>query len=210
MGVDAGVLETAVLVAGVAGTAVSAYGAYEQGQANAAAAKYQAQVAANNAAIAEQNAKMATQKGEIEAEQQGLKNRAEMGAITAEQSAGGVDVNTGSAANVKKGQDILGMTDVSQIRQNAAIENYGYRSQKMGYQAQSGLDTAEASNAATAGDIGAVGSLLGGASRVGGQYANWSNVSGGSSSGYANTVDQLNSQGVYGPTNSQGQLLYGD
>lgn len=183
MGIDAGVLETVSLVSTIAGGAISAVGAIQQGQATAAADRYQAQVAANNAQIAQQNARMATQKGEIEAENQGMKNRAAMGAITAEQSASGVDVNTGSASNVRKSQDIIGMTDVSQIRQNAAIENYGYRSQGMAYTAQEQLDTAAASNASTAGFIGAGTSLLGSAGRAAGQYANWSNVSGGSGGG---------------------------
>lgn len=164
-------LATVALVTTVAGTAVAAYGAYEQGQATAASEKYQAQVAANNAQIAQQNAKMATQKGEIQAQQQGLKNRQIMGAIGASMAANDVDINTGSASNVRSSADITGLADVSQIRQNAAIENYGYRSQGMSYQAQSGLDTAGASNASTAGDIGAVSTLLGGAGRATGQYA---------------------------------------
>lgn len=197
MGLAAGTMEAISLVSTVAGGAISAVGAIQQGQATAAADRYQAQVAANNAQIAQQNARMATQKGEIEAENQGMKNRAAMGAITAEQSASGVDVNTGSASNVRKSQDIVGMTDVAQIRQNAAIENYGYRSQGMAYTAQSGLDKAAASNASTAGFVGAGTSLLGSAGRAAGQYANWSNVSGGSGGG-GQTIDQGN------------PLMYGD
>lgn len=183
MGVDAGVLETAVLVAGVAGTAVSAYGAYEAGQAQKKAANYQAQVAANNAQIAAKNAQLATQKGEIEATQQQLKNRAEMGAIVSSMAANNVDVGSGSASDVRQSADILGNLDTSQIRSNAALENYGYRSQGMSFQAQQGLDQATAKFSNEESYIGATGSLLGGASRVGGQYINWQTATAGGGQG---------------------------
>lgn len=166
-------IATVALVTTIASAAVTAYGAYEQGQATKAADKYQAQVAANNAQIADQNAKMATQKGEIQAQQQGLKNRAEMGAIISSMAANDVDVNTGSAGNVRSSADLIGMSDVNQIRQNAAIENYGYRSQKMSYQAQNALDTASGNQAEKAGDIGAITSLLGGAGRAAGMTYSW-------------------------------------
>lgn len=175
MGLAAGAMETISLVSTVAGAGISAIGAIQQGQATAAADRYQAQVAANNAQIAQQNAAMATQKGEIQAQQQGLKNRAQMGAIVSGMAANDVDVNTGSAAKVRSSADLTGLSDVQQIRQNAAIENYGYRSQSTSYQAESALETAGASNASTAGYLSAGTSLLGGAGRAAGQYASWMN-----------------------------------
>lgn len=178
MGIDAGALETAVLVTGIAGTAVSAYGAYQQGQAQKSAANYQAQVAANNAQIAQTNARLATQKGEIEATQQELKNRAQMGEIVASMAANNVDVGSGSALDVRKSADVVGQMDAATIRSNAALENYGYRSQSLGFQSQSTLDKATAQNAGEASYIGAAGSLLGGASRVGAQYVQWQTATG--------------------------------
>jgi hypothetical protein len=172
-GIDGGVLETAALVASLAGTAMSAVGAYEQGQAQNAALKYQAQVAANNAQIAAEQTRLASAKGEQEATQQGLLNRERQGQIVAGMAANGVDVNTGSAANVRSSQDILGMQDVQTKRENAAIEGYGYRSQGMQYTAQSALDLFGGKQAATAGTFGAATSLLGGVASAGDKYANW-------------------------------------
>lgn len=179
MGIDAGVLEGVALAATVAGTAVSAYGAYQSGQAQSKAASYQAQVAANNAQIASEQANLATQKGEQEAMSQSLKNRAALGGIIASEAANGVDVNSGSALNVQKSADVLGLQDVQTIRSNAAIESYGFRSQGTAYQAQEGLDTSEAQWAQNAGITGASASLLGGAGAAGSRYANWLNQSSG-------------------------------
>lgn len=162
----------------LAGAAVSAIGSYEQGQAQSKALSYQAQVASNNAQIAQEQASLATQKGEQQALAQGEKNRATQGAIASSMAANGVDVNTGSAANVKQSADLLGMQDVQTIRSNAAIENYGYRSQKMGYEAEAGLDTAEAKWAKQSAIFGAVGSLLGGAVGAAGKYQDWQNATG--------------------------------
>lgn len=177
-GVDAGVLETAALVASVAGTAVSAYGAYQSGQAQSKAAAYQAQVAANNAKIAQEQASLATQKGEQDAMQQGLRNRAALGGIVTSMAANGVDVSSGSAANVRQSADILGMQDVQTKRENAAIEAYGFRSQGSAFTAQSQLDTSEAQWAKNAGFTGAAGTLLGGVGSVGSKYADWLNQKG--------------------------------
>ena len=94
---------TALAGAGLAGTALSAYGSYEAGQSQAKAAAYQAQVAANNAAIAQTNARMDIQAGEIAAVNKGLQTRAKVGEEKAGQGAAGVDVNTGSAVSTRAG-----------------------------------------------------------------------------------------------------------
>lgn len=167
----------ATAVIGLVGAGISAYGQYEQGQATAKADSYQAQVAANNATIAQTQANLATQKGEQDVLQQGLKNRAQQGAIVAGMAANGVDVNTGSAADVKQSADILGLQDEQTKMSNANIENYGYRSQGAAYTAQSQLDSAEAGWAKQSALFGAAGSLLGGASDFAGKFSDWSSAS---------------------------------
>ena len=89
-------LAIAGLVAGVAGTAVNAYGAYRGGQAQATNNYYQAQVVANNAIIARRNASLTRQAGDIAAGNQFLKTRAEVGKMLAAEGASGVEVNKGS------------------------------------------------------------------------------------------------------------------
>jgi hypothetical protein len=164
-------LAPVALAAGIAGSAVSAYGAYESGQANSAAAAYQSAVAANNAQIAQQNSRLDIQAGETASFNQGLKTRAAVGQEKAAQGASGIDVNTGSAPAVRAGTAQMGMLDALTIRSNAAKEAYGQEVQATSDTAQSQLDTMESEQASTAGDIGAVGSLLNGVSTVGGNWA---------------------------------------
>ena len=75
MGVATPVIMGAALAAQAVGGAVSAYGTYKAGEANAAAANYQAQVAQNNAVIARDNARYASETGESEAAVVGASSR---------------------------------------------------------------------------------------------------------------------------------------
>ena len=165
-----GVAVPLMAIAGI-GAGISAYGKYEAGQAQAATASYQAQVAANNAAIAKENATLEMNAGEVAATNQGMKTRAMVGAEKAGQGAGGIDVNTGSTVAVRSGTEELGLLDAMTIRSNAARKAYGYQVAATSDTAQSQLDTMEASQAKQAGDIGALGTLLSSASSVGGKFA---------------------------------------
>jgi hypothetical protein len=167
-------------VLGIAGAATSAFGAYEQGQAQAANASYQAQVAANNAMIARENAALTEQSGVARETAQGMKTAQSVGGIKARQAASGIDVNTGSAANVRTAAAKLGALDALTIRSNTAREAYGYEVAATNDTAESQLLTSEASQARTAGDIGALGTFLTGASSVGLNYAKWQLGNGGS------------------------------
>lgn len=181
MGVALAPLMIASTIAGVAGAGVSAYGAYESGQATAASDSYQAQVAENNATLAKQQGKLDIQSGEIAAVDQGLKTKATIGSQKAQQGASGIDVNSGSAADVRAGTAQMGMVDVSTIRSNAAKKAYADEVTANSDTAQGQLDTMGASSASTAGEIGAAGTLLTGASTVGANYAKLQNVVGASS-----------------------------
>lgn len=169
MGID----PVSMAVIGAAGTAVSAYGSYESGVAKSEAASYQATVAANNAAIAKQNAVMDIQAGETAAVNEGLKTRAKVGEEKAQQGAAGVDVNTGSAADVRAGTAQMGMLDALTIRSNSAKKAYADQVQATSDTAQSRLDTMESQQAMESGEIGAGGSLLSGASTVGFNYGRY-------------------------------------
>jgi len=166
-------------IAGLAGAAVSAYGSYESGQASAASYAYKAQVAANNAAIARQKGVMDIQAGETAAVNQGLKTRAKVASEKAQQGAAGVDVNSGSAVDVRAGSEELGMLDALTVRSNAAKKAWSDEVEATSDQAQSVLDTSAGQQAETAGEIGAAGSLLSGVSTVGGNYAKWQTQFGG-------------------------------
>lgn len=175
MGVALAALPAISAVAGLAGAGISAAGAYEQGQAASESYSYQSQVAANNAKLAQQQGKLDIQSGEIAAVDQGLKTRAKVGSEKAQQGASGIDVNTGSAADVRAGTASMGMLDVSTIRSNAAKKAYADEVQANSDTAQGQLDTFAGEQAETGADIGAAGTLLSGVSTVGGNYAKFQN-----------------------------------
>jgi hypothetical protein len=153
------------------GTGIAAAGAINAGQSAAAQARYQAQVAANNQIIAQQNATYARQAGEVKATDQAMRERATQGATRAALAASGMDINTGSAADVQEGLAKTGQVDVERTRQQAALEAYGYEARASGFGAEAGLDQFSARNDITAGFLKGGGTLLSGLGDVGGKWA---------------------------------------
>lgn len=127
---------------------------------------YQAGVAQMNAQIAKQNADYATAAGEVTAQESGMQTRFKIGETVAQQGAGGLAVGSGSNARVVSGEQAIGQQDEAIIRSNAARQAYGYDVQAAQDTAQSQIDQFAASNAKTAGDISAFGSILGAAGSV--------------------------------------------
>lgn len=164
------IIAVASLAVAAAGAGVGAYSAISSADAAQKQADYQGQVAANNATIADQNAKSAVAAGNAQAEQQRMKTNAIIGAQVAGQASSGLDTGSGSPLDVRTSTKELGELDVLTIRNNAARQAYGYQSQSTSFAAQAGLDRATGANAATAGQIGAVSSILGGASSLGTKF----------------------------------------
>lgn len=158
------------MAASLAGTAVGAVGAVGAGQAAAAQSRYQSEVARNNQIIANQNAAYAIQAGEAKATDQAMRERAVAGATRAALAASGMDVNSGSAADVEEGQAKTGQLDVERVRSDAALRAYGYRTQATNFAAESQLERVAARNDLTAGFLKAGGTLLSGAGSVGGKW----------------------------------------
>lgn len=161
---------------GILGSATSAVGTIMGGVSTAAAADYNAQVAQNNAQIAQQNAAYSMAAGQAKTETQGLQEAETLGAIKTSQAASGIDVNTGSALDVQKGQREKGLLDQQTVLNNAELQAYGYQTQAAGFQSQAALDQAEAAQAPIGAAIGAAGGLLSGASSVG---LKWNQFTGG-------------------------------
>jgi hypothetical protein len=134
-------------------------------------ANYQAQVARNNAEIARANAALTEASGVAKETAMGMKTASTVGGMKAAQGASGIDVNTGSAANVRVAAAKLGALDALTIRSNTAREAYGYEVAATSDIAEAGLLEAEAKQAKVAGDISALGTFLTGASSVGLKYA---------------------------------------
>jgi hypothetical protein len=171
MGID----PVSLAVIGLAGSAITAGGQYASGQAQSAAAAYQSVVAQNNANIAKQNASMESAAGETAVTNKGLQARATVGKAKAYAGTSGVDPNTGSTKTVQGGVEEMGMLDALTTRSNAAKKAWASEVQATSEEAQSKLYDFESDTAAVGGDIGAAGSLLSGASTVGGNYLRWQN-----------------------------------
>lgn len=159
-------LETIALATAVGSTALSAYGAYEQGQASKAAAGYNAQLAANNAKVAQQNAAYAGAEGDVNAGNEGMKTRATVGAITANQGASGVRLDSGSSVATRESAAKVGMLNQQTIRSNAARTAYGYQTQAANATAQGQLYNYESKMANQSSYINAGSTILGGAGRA--------------------------------------------
>lgn len=171
---------TAALVLTAIGAASSAYGAYQQGQAESQAASYQAQVARNNQLVAQQNAQMALQTGQ----QQEAAKREQTAQMIGQQRAiiagSGIDPNSGSSKRIQGDTAALGALDASTIRNNAERTAYGYQTQGMDYSAQAGLLQSQSSSASSAGELSAFGSIVGGAASVANKWYTYKNLYGGS------------------------------
>ena len=151
----------------LAGAAISAGGTLFSGISANRAAKYQAQVAKNNAIIANQNANYAIQAGQVEAERSSLRGASNLANIKAGQAASGIDTHTGSAVDVQESQHMANQQDTALTLNNAALRSYGYRSQAVGYEAQAQLDKSAGTSALIGSGISATGGLLGSASSLG-------------------------------------------
>jgi hypothetical protein len=160
------------------GGVVGGIGALEQGQAAASAAKYNAAVAAANAKVAGRNAAIAGMSGSAQAAMSSQKTRAMVGALAANEAAGNIDVNRGSAVDTRASAQSLGELDALTIRSNAAREAYGYQTQQASLEAESNLSRVQASNDLTAGYISGASTFLGSESSAALNYAKYQQAGG--------------------------------
>lgn len=138
-----------------AGTVYNAYGQYQTG-------KYNAAVAKENAKLAEISAQDAVTRGEADVSQYRTqinqlrgRQRAAIGSANLELSGSPLDLLVDTAT--------VGELDVQTIRNNAARDAFGFRTQGLNYRAQGRLDR-------FAGNAGATGTLLTGAAQSYGLY----------------------------------------
>lgn len=163
---------TAALALTAVSGGMKVIGDINEGQAVANEAKYNAQVATNNAAYS-------AAAGQSQAEAESLKNAQVAGRVKAAQAANGVDVNSGSAVDVQESQREAGVVDVQNIENNALLQAYGYKSQAT-------LDKQQAKDAIQGSQFSALGDLLGTASSVSGK---WSGLQKSGSGGFDDSID---------------------
>lgn len=154
------------LVSSVFGAITGAQGAEAAGQAQQKTDLFLNQQSFYNAAVAEQNAAYSRDQGELSAGRYGIGASTRMGQIKAAQASSGLDVNSGSAAQIQKSQQLVSDIDMNQIRSNAAKTAYNFDVEAVQDKNQGQLYAMAGANAAAAGQINAESSLISGAGSV--------------------------------------------
>ena len=169
-----------------------AQGAAQMGAAQQGMYEYQAGLADINAKIALQNADYARDFGEAQAQSYGMAASQRAGQIKVAQASSGLDVNSGSAAQVQASQRITTGIDLNTIRSNAAKTAYDYDVSATAQTDQAQLYRMAGTNAKAAASINVESSILGTASSVstkwlqGSQLGLFGSGSGGSDSSVGN------------------------
>jgi hypothetical protein len=159
-----------MMIATAAGAGIQAYGAYQSGQAQKAYYNYQAGVQQQLATIANLKANRDIMAGEQEAQKYGIQTAQIMGGTTARAGAGNVATGTGSTALVRSAQLGAGQEEQATARQTAGERAYGEQVEAAAKVAGAGAERVAGAQAVTAGDIGAIGSIVGGIGSVAGKW----------------------------------------
>lgn len=152
------------MAATAAGAGVSAFGKLTQGQSESNMFGYQAGVAKVNAQIAKQDANYTLAAGGVQGEQAGMRERAGIGATRA--GFGASNVSGGSQSKVIASEIEVGQQNQGIIAANAAKRAYGFEVGAAGDTASAGAFDVAGKTSKTAGEIGAVSSILGGVGSV--------------------------------------------
>jgi len=157
----------AIIAAIGVSTAIGAYGAHKTGQAGKAVGESQAQQHEFNARVADLNAYDAGVRG-AEAE---TKFRTSVRGLIGGQRAGfagqGVEVGSGSAADVQADAAYLGELDARTIRHNSEREAWGFEVEAADRRLAADVARRGGQAGATAGNIQAVNTVVGGVMQAG-------------------------------------------
>lgn len=184
----------AILSSPWTGPASQGIGSIVEGFAGGRAADFQAQIARNNAQVALANSQAASQAGDIAAMNSLLRTRAQIGQTKVAQAASGIDVNTGSAADVRASQRLLGVLDAMTIRSNAARASYGYQAESMSEAARAKSLARRAGMSRIRGIMDASGTILEGATTIDRQRRIWQDTIGSLDDEQTSDVDQYKGQ----------------
>jgi len=166
--------------------------------ANAAQARYQAQVAEQNRELARRQQADALQRGQVAEDNRRRVTAQQIGQQTAALAAQGTDLD-GSPTDILGDTAATGELDARTIRANAAREAYGYQVQGLGYGNTAALETTRAANSTyTPNYLGAGASLLSGASTLSDKWARFQ--TGPSAFNPEANVSGFSGNGPMGPT----------
>jgi hypothetical protein len=134
---------TSVSLAG-AGMAAGAVGSYWSAKNSQIQARGQADIASINAKISELGAENALQQGQRQVGEITQQAGQLKSTQRASMAANGVDLGTGSAAEVQASTDIMKTIDANTAHANAVMSAWGYRTQGVNYQNQATVASATA------------------------------------------------------------------
>jgi hypothetical protein len=156
-----------LMTAQIIGVGISAIGLFQQGRQESAEAQFRSRIASNNAIIAGQNADLALEKGRADVRDERRKTVQRIGAQRAQLAAQGFDVSEGSSIDILGDTAALGELDVLRIEADAENRARNFEIQAQGFESEATLGRFAAKGARRAGTIGAVSTLITGASRAG-------------------------------------------
>jgi hypothetical protein len=134
MGLSAGSLASASLGMQAAGAGMQTVGAFSQAQGQKSLLNSQADMDEVNARIAEASARSALVAGQRQQQASQLQTAQTLSTQRASLAANGVDLGTGSAAEIQTTTKMMGEVDANTIAANALRQAWGYRTQAVSYQ----------------------------------------------------------------------------
>lgn len=144
--------------------AIGLAGSMMQAQGQKQNAQFQSGMMEQNAAFKNRTADETIIAGNTSADWQRVRTGQAVGTQRSVQAANGIDVNSGSSAQIQDDTAMLGELDALTIQNNAAREAYGYR-------VQARQDLLNANQTVQNGNTAAMGSILGGLGSAFGSFA---------------------------------------
>lgn len=152
--------------ASTASTAISVASAVAGTVAAVSEARYRSQVATNNATIAEANRVRTMEETGINAQEQDMAARADIGAMLAQQGASGLSMGIGSMALRRKSAGELAAKDRSRVVYTGQTEANQFEQQAQDFREESRMAKREGKFAVLEGGLNIGSSLIGGAEKV--------------------------------------------
>lgn len=134
-------------IGGLAGSFGGIFSGITDAKAIKAQSEYQSRVGELNAMFADQQAEDAVKRGEKRAQFVLKRGKTIIGAQRASIAAQGIEVDSGSAAELQRDTKILSVQDAMQERNNAWLEANGYKARALEFRTQAGFARTAGNNA---------------------------------------------------------------
>jgi hypothetical protein len=141
---------------------IGAAGSIMSGIAQKNQADYRAQIAERNAVVAGMQGEQEIQAGQQKSAMTSLAGAEKLGRVKTEMAANNVDINRGSAVDVRASERAANVLDTETQLWNAQNKLWGYAQQAVGDVAQAKLEKSAGSQAMFSGILGGASDILGG------------------------------------------------